>query len=250
MNFKQFLLEQSFSDLNQWLQQHNTTIQQVVQKLQQKPPDGKGGNADFWAIPNSPFGIRVPRGKVSQNAVLLNPGDTHPDMNFGQPIGNYGHIQILKLQSGNPAGMEHGSHNFAPDAQSKAIQNYKNRLEDAAKLPQESYDKLVKQFQYLNEKGYRIDPSKPGNLLIDPIKGFNLVDIAKSSEGQKNSPNEIIVMLLDNFNFNKYNLNQDPKYQELAKIIIKKTQIAANNSKIEFGKSGSSDYSMKLAGIT
>ena len=117
MNFKEWLyLERNYDDLQQWLQQTGTDINTLVQQLSQSPPDFKGGNANFWYIPNSPFGLRWVRGK--QPGSLAQQEDPFSDMNVGQPIANLGQgVEIVRVQAGSPAGPVGGIHRLSPEDQ-------------------------------------------------------------------------------------------------------------------------------------
>jgi len=248
MNFREWLhLEQNYEELQQWLQQTGTDINSLVQQLSQKPPDFKGGNADFWYIPNSPFGLRWVRGR--QPGSLAQQEDPFADMNVGQPIANLGQgVQILRVQAGSPAGPVHGVHKLPADQQEKELGVYRKKMLDSAAMPQEAYDQLLQQIVTINQRGYQVDPSKPGNLLIDPGKGFGLVDVNPSESGRPNDAGHVIVMLMGgNFHFNKIS---DPETQQAAQTIIQKVETAAKKVGMPFDKeSSSTDYSYELAGL-
>jgi len=254
MNFKEWLYkeeeeeEENYSVFQDWLAQNKTDAASLVKRISQNPPDHKGGNADFWYIPNSPFGLRIVRGQL--NFGTLQPHDNpFGDMNVGQPIANLGkNIQIVRLQSGSPAGPKLGTHKLPAEEQEKELGVYRQKVIDAANMPQEAYNQLLNRIIQLNQKGYNIDPSKAGNLLIDPNKGFNLVDVNKSETGKGDDAGYIIIMLMGgNFLFNKIS---NPETQQAARTIIKKVEIASQATGLPLDKNQSSvQYSYSLAGL-
>jgi len=250
ISFKQWLVnETNYSELQQWLAQNKTDAKSLVNDITKNPPDYQGGNANFWYIPNSPFGVRLIRFSQSEDLEELQPHDNpFGDMNFGQPIANLGpKIEIVRLQKGRPAGAKRAMNRLPPDDQQKELAIYVQKLIDAANMPQEAYNKLLENIIQLNNKGYQIDPSKPGNLLIDPGEGFNLVDVNTSTNNKKDNAGFIIVMLMDNGNFTKIS---SPETQQAARTIIKKVEIASKLTGLPFPYSSSVEYSYKLAGLS
>lgn len=248
MNFKQWLIkEENYSEFQQWLVQNKIDAKSLVQNITQNLPDHRGGNANFWYIPNSPFGLRIIRTNKSDIEELQPHDNPFGDMNVGQAIANLGpKIQILRVQKGSPAGAKFGMHKLTPEEQQKELVVYAQKIIDAANIPQEAYNQLLQNIIQLNKKGYNIDPSKPGNLLIDPDKGFNLVDVIKSN-GQPDNAGYIIVMLMNNYYFNKIS---SPETQQAARTIIKKVEIASQLTGLPLEKDQSSTrYSYELAGL-
>jgi hypothetical protein len=248
MNFKQWLIkEENYSEFQQWLVQNKIDAKSLVHNISQNPPDHRGGNANFWYIPNSPFGLRIIRTNQSPIEELQPHDNPLSDMNVGQAIANLGpKIQILRLQKGSPAGVKFGTHKLTPEEQQKEFKTYAQKVIDAANIDQKEYNKLLYEIIKLNKKGYNIDPSKPGNLLIDPGKGFNLVDVIKSN-GRPDNAGYIIVMLMNNYYFNKIS---SPEIQQAARTIIKKVEIASQLTGLPLEKDQpSARYSYELAGL-
>ena len=117
---------------------------------------------------------------------------------------------------------------------------------DASNLPQEAYNDLLNKIIILNQRGYSIDPSKSGNLLIDPEKGFNLVDINKSNKSEDHAGYIIVMLMGGNYYFNKIS---NPETQEAAKKMIKKVEIASKITGLPLNKDSSTQYSYNLAGL-
>jgi hypothetical protein len=223
---KFFLVEQTFGEFKKWLQQNHLDIESLVKQLQQKSPDGHGGNAVFYKVPGTNFGIRIVRGgssnKETEPRTLSAAHDPFSDENFGQPITTFGpNIQVLKLQSGVPAGHPYkvGKN---PEALEEAKQKYLDNLHAASEMPIEEYVRLFKSILKLNSQRYVLDPSKSGNMLIDKNnKRFNLVDIGKHEGDYKNNAGDVISMLIDNFHFAKYFTN-DPEVKKFGKANYRK----------------------------
>jgi hypothetical protein len=105
---------------------------------------------------------------------------------------------------------------------------YLVNLEMAASMSVAEYIRLFKSIMRLNEKGWVIDPSKSGNMLIDKGR-FNLVDINKQQGNYRNNAGDVINMLIDNYHFGKYFTN-DMRVKGLARAIIEKAEGAAKET--------------------
>lgn len=243
-SFKKFLIEHDLSTFQHFLQSVGVTFEQLLAKLKMNPPDAQGGNAVFYKIPNSEFGIRILKHNTNKgldSAKLEPANDPLAGHNFGQPIANYGHVQIVRLQHGLPAGVPHKH----PD-RNVAVNQFRNQIIAAANMPQEQYNALLSKIMLLNQRGYCVDPSKPGNLLIDKNQ-FNLVDIGPlNTEKYRNTAGEIIVMLMHNYEFGK-NFSNDRDMILAAQQIIKKVEAASQATGLPMGQGSSLDYSRALA---
>lgn len=245
ISFKHYLMvEEDVSVLNQYLKQHGMSFPQLVQQLQAGKPTGQGGNADFYKIPDTNYGIRIKRRAATtdttdpQLAAAHNP---FGDENHGQAVANFGNnIEVLKLQGGKPAGIRYKRGGNNPDT-TEDIDEFRQQILHAAAMPQEEYNRLLKSIVDLNNKGYQVDPSKSGNLLIDPNTGrFNLVDLNKADQGStyRNTGGEIIIMLMGVNAFSKH-LYKDEEMKKASMQIIQKVEAAAEASGMEMRK----DYS-------
>lgn len=247
-NFKQYLIsEENFNAFQDYLTATNQQFPELLKKLLDSKPTAQGGNANFYRIPNSEFGVRIVRGLNDPSPELTPAEDDFGGENLGQPVAHYGKkIQVLRLQHGTPAGMPFRYNQEGGIGIEAGIATFRNQLSTAAEIPQQEYDRLCKIVLDLNSKGYSIDPSKSGNLLIDSQSGkFNFVDINKSES--KNTASDIIAMLMDNYHFSKF-LNHDPKMKKFAREIIKKVEIAAQKTGLPIGENSSTlDYSRKLS---
>lgn len=221
----------------------------LIRRLMKGEPMGRGGNADVWSVPGTQFVVRVLRGKPEELedsmrlASLQRVDDDHGGMNIGQAVASMGpKVSFLRLQSGNPAGFKPRGDREGDAALAANIKSFKDRLREAASMPQSAYDTLMEEIRSLHERGYKVDPSKSNNLLIDPAAGrFNLVDVAKGD--YLATPGAVLSMLMHNFQFNKQ-LKGDEEAKAYARSIIGKL------SKHGLDPSdGGVSYSMQLAGM-
>jgi len=243
IRFKEWLIEQTFNEFERWLQVNNIDMGDLIKQLQSKEPDGHGGNAVFYKIPGTQFGVKIIKGTKGIGQ-LRAADDELGDENYGQAIAHYGsNIQILKLQSGIPAGHPY---KYDKDDMEGAKARYLANLESAAGMPVSEYERLFRSIKKLNDRGWVIDPSKSGNLLIDRGR-FNLVDINKHEGDYRNNAGEVVSMLIDNFHFGKYFTN-DMRVKGLAKQIIEKADEAAARVGFPYNKeSSTSQYSHQHA---
>jgi hypothetical protein len=222
---------------------------QLVLQLMKGEPMGRGGNADVWAIPGTQFVVRVLRTKPEEleqslrSSSIQRVDDDHGDMNIGQAVASLGpRVGFLRLQGGVPAGFKPRGDREGEAAIAANIKSFKERLREAASMPQSAYDTLMEEIRDLHKRGYKIDPSKSNNLLIDPAAGrFNLVDVGKGD--YLASPGAVLSMLMHNYMFNKY-MKGDEEAKAYAREIMGKL------SKHGLDQSdGGVSYSMELAGM-
>lgn len=257
LSFRNHLLaEENFDTFQQYLQQSGMTFPQLLQQLQASKPDGSGGNADFYKIPGTEFGIRVIRRGWDLTTdedpqELTAAHDPFDGENYGQPVAHYGkNIQVLRLQSGSPAGMPFRYNKPGGVGTEAGVQKFRQQILAAAQMPLEEYERLMRSIIELNNKGYVVDTSKSGNMLIDAERGrFNLVDLNRRSEksSYRNSADEIPMMLIHNYEFNAH-LKNDPAMRQAARQIIQKSQAAAQSTGLSMNDdAGSFQYSRELS---
>jgi len=248
-----FLTEENFEQFQNYLRNTGMTFEQLLQKLRSGRPDGVGGNAKFYRIPGTEFGVREVSSswgvRDTSHPKLVAAHDPFDGENFGQPVAHYGNnVQVLRLQHGSPAGKPYGINKKDAQADDRAVQAYRQRIFDAANLSDGAYERLMMQIIKLNEKGYKVDSSKSGNLLIDPRSDrFNIVDLNPlQDEKHNNNGGDIILMLVDNFFFEKHEFYNDPEIAKAGQEIIKKVERACNKTGLSLGDNGSADYSREL----
>lgn len=186
MNFREYLEQTAnYEGFLNYLKDNNLDINTLIRNLSRTPPDHEGGNNLFWYIKGSPYGLRMLRkinlGTKDYNQTQFDPMNKHQDeledIHVGQPVANIGKdIQIVKVQKGEPLGVKYRS----KEDNNSLMNDYIRKITLAAKLPQSAYDKLVYDLKTIHKRGYKIDPSKPGNLLINN-QGFGFVDVSKQN---------------------------------------------------------------------
>jgi len=172
-------------------------------KVVAKPENilGMGGNGIVYRIPQVAGYVLKVHNRAFNKFEELMPlelvDDQFPEMNFGQPVASIGIADILKEQTGMPAGVPYGD-----VRRNKEIGNavYETYLRIAADMPQDAYDQLARLFELLNKNGLFFDPSKANNILVDSERGkFNLVDLYHQDGSlPRNSLSYMIIALLDN----------------------------------------------------
>jgi len=237
------LNESDFETFKKFLDSSGQTFQELLSDLRSKSPDGRGGNAVFYRIPGSDFGIRDQfrsfSGNPDESGASLEPvEDPFDGENVGQAVAQYGdNVKVLRLQHGKPLGAPLGFDKYESDELEGAAQTLKDRILDAASLPLEEYISLMNKIIKLNDKGYVMDPSKSGNLLVDPERGFGLVDINKSMQSQSdyfNNAAEILSMITDPYNYRNFSSWidgwQDVELKRAGQSIKAKIERAAKSS--------------------
>jgi len=233
------------------------TMEQLPANVRPENFLGRGGNGAVYKLDfTDDFVVKVPEfaTKSPKSGPLQKVDDIMPEANIGQPVAKMGDYLILKKQNGFAAG--------APDTRSRRAMTpeaaeavYARSINESAALPQSAYDELAVMMVQLEKRGLQFDPSKPGNILIDPAaKRFNLVDISptSSTNPRHHTVSDIIVPLMDNYFTGSVLSDKGVKYRaQLAQIIDKATKAARTASMHPAGAADSSlQYSYKLAGLT
>jgi hypothetical protein len=214
---------------------------------------GAGGNATVFAIPadnEHVIRIQTRAWNGSMEGELEAVEDPFPEFNVGQAVAKMGNVFILRRQEGVPAGLTHTDIKRLGFTQEVANEDYLERTARAANLPQEAYDELAKLFKVIIERGYKTDPSKPNNLLVDTEKQrFNLVDVTKN-----NSPrykDDLGAMIGPLINTAYAHQVQDPSIEQqlvpLRAMIIDKAIQASINENLPYN--GSDEPTVKYAFI-
>tara|TARA_Y100000034_G_scaffold117437_2_gene156879 strand:+ start:374 stop:1783 length:1410 start_codon:yes stop_codon:yes gene_type:complete len=211
-----------------------------IKDIISRPPLGEGGDGMFWAIPNSDLGIKISKTLIPNIDEYLNKNTFEAASDIsGQLVGRIGPsdtrgIWILKKQEGIPAGapFRRGREILEGDAAA-----FREKLLIQASMPQSAYDDLAEQLVDFNDRGIRIDPSKPNNVLIDaPGSKYNFVDLAPVQHGvtgdttRWNTGYEIVALLLDPQQFKNLKLYKDPEAVAAARDIGKKIKAAVSNN--------------------
>ena len=238
------------------LQRKGLLLEQLPASVKAENFLGRGGNGAVYKLDfTDDFVVKVPEFKTKTPVLgsLEKVDDIMPGANIGQPVAKMGDYLILKKQNGFPAG--------SPDARSRRAMSaeaaeavYARSIKESANLPQSAYDELALLMMKLEKRGLQFDPSKPGNILIDPAsKRFNLVDISPTSavRPHKHTVSDMIVPLMDNYFTGSILADKGLKYRpQLAQIISKATK-AARSASMHPAHEGDSSlrYSYQLAGL-
>ncbi len=225
--------------------------EQVLSAIQGGSVLGKGGNATVYDIPNSEFVLRVSNGsdrKVNGDFKIL--PDRFNGQNFGQPVAEHNGMQILRRQRGTPAGLDYVNmvKGKSKEAQEANDAVYANSITLAADMPQSAYDQFADDLATLSKvggKGAQFDPSKSGNVLIDPEGGrFNIVDVNESPSKYKSGLSDMLVVLMGNtYGWKNKGIDLTPSYR----AIYAKARAAAEKAGISLELSSSGKASMNMA---
>ncbi len=246
----------TFEKLSTQMKAAQATEQNIMASVKEENFLGRGSNGAVYKLDfTNDFVVKVPEfakgkpptGKIEEVA------DFMPGHNVGQPVAKLGDFEILKKQDGFAAGAPGAKarREMGPEAAEAA---FAKGIKASAELPQSAYDELARTMMAVEKHGLQFDPSKPGNILIDPVgQRFNLVDISKSHavKPYEHTVADIIVPLADNFFVGSVLPNKGVAYQPYLQQIIAKANIAAKNAGMhERPELGSSlSYSYKLAGL-
>lgn len=215
---------------------------------------GKGRNAVVLNTASPDFVLRVEKSSTrSPDANLASVEDRFPGMNLGQAIASGDGMQLLRRQSGVPAGLDPlaKKDRSTPEGQASNDANYAASLKRAAAMPQSAYNAFAETLAKLSSvggRGAQFDPSKSNNVLIDERSGqFNLVDINENSSGYASDVNDMVSVLMDNGNSHAY------KGEDLAAVrkeIFTKSLAAAQGAGLSTTLNSSGKFSAQLAGIS
>lgn len=183
---------QTYEAFVSWLAQQGEPLDQILKRSIERQPLGHGLNATvFEIVGTSDFLLRMATGDLngyrqdSDFGQLKQVPDWARGHNLGQAIAEVGTIEIIKRQSGKPM----GAMRFKAANDLKALREGRARLHEAARLPQEAYDQLARDYKFSILLGGRWDSGRADNLMIDfKKKKFGLIDV----EAPRNSQGSLI----------------------------------------------------------
>lgn len=191
---------------------------QIVSSIRPENLLGAGGANAFFAIDGNPdFGVRI-SGSYLEGAGLKPGLHGNPDgtvvegplgaRNFGQAVVDHGIFTVNFLQGGRTARLNDGMFSEPTDADRRA--RYLEVLREAAGMPVEAYEGLIRDAGFLAEKGFAVDP-KATNLLVDPKAGrFNLIDFHPAKQPVTPiSPGFLTTMIKDVSHFSMGGYSRD-----------------------------------------
>ena len=246
----------TFEKLSTQMKASQATEQNIMASVKEENFLGRGNNGAVYRLDfTNDFVVKVPEfakgkpptGKIEEVA------DFMPGHNVGQPVAKLGNYEILKKQDGFAAGgpSYKARKEIGPEAAEAA---FAKGAKASAEMPQSAYDELARTMMAVERHGLRFDPSKPGNILIDPVgKRFNLVDISKANATKpyEHTVADIIVPLADNYFVGSVLPNKGVLYQPYLQQIIAKANIAAKKAGMHEQPElePSLSYSYTLAGL-
>ena len=221
---------------------------------------GKGANASVYQIPGEDdLVLRVSRSKFvplpSGELTAVRVTNPYGDMNVGQPLASVGNASVHLMQRGEPAGMTLSEPAFKNEDRDEV---YRARIELAADMPRDAYNRVAGDLLRVNEAGFQWDPSKSNNILIDgPSGSFGLVDTSpRMNKKYFNSASDLIICLVGNTHAWRAS-EMEAALRPARKKIVMRVLAAARSvglpiSSYEKGPRDDSslEYSMKLAGVT
>lgn len=254
-NEKQVKDDKSFEAFQEWSEKSGflNDIEEISERTGKILGSGFEGevieipNNDNWVIKSfkrsnlSPVSIEQP--------TINKINDISPELNIGQsiayvrvPVGkNYSKMYyILKRQTGKSLGISKTSNSKVSEYNSKT---HINSLRMIANAPQSTYNKFVKDVQYITKQGYMLDYINPNNLMYDESKQeINFVDVEDKLNENKNQYAEMLFCLLDSEYADRYitdaeESDEKEEVRQLTESIVNKYFEAMHNNGFKFDDS-------------
>ena len=245
--------DKSFEKFEQWAKETEFTTYAPDIIARTGKILGSGFESKTYSIPrNNDWVIRQYNRSGMLNVPAEEPEikkieDISPELNVGQfvasvrlPINSRLSQQfyVLKRQSGESYGVSYSSRN---DVNDQTTKTHINSLKKLADLPQESFDKLIKDIDYITKRGYKFECTDPGNFMIDSdAQSVNFLNIEnKLGSVNSNQYGDVLFALLDGefaIEFNKSDRNQSEKdtATRLSQQICSKFMIAMIRNNVQF----------------
>lgn len=200
----------SFDEFEKWAKDNNFLDAAVDIVTSSGKIIGSGFEGTTYGIPGTDNWIikkykrcdylKIPNEKPK----IIKVEDIAPSLNIGQEIArieipaanNFSHVyHILKKQDGKSIGVPYSESNLFNESQMKTHVNFLTTL---ANIPQESYNKCVKDIRYITQQGLEIDCGNPDNFLINTKNNtINFVDIIDKIKTNNTQYGEVLYSLLD-----------------------------------------------------
>lgn len=202
---------QSYEEFNKWAKETDfvSKVQDVADRTGRILGSGFEGTTfeipetDKWVLKQYKRAnfIQVSREKPDISEIR----DISPELNIGQTIAKieiptqnkrFCYVYyILKRQSGNSIGVPYA---YADEIDRDNINRHLSSLQKLAALPQSSFDKCVRDVDYVTKQGYEIDCSNPYNFMLDEGKQeIHFVDINDKLRDKTTQHGEVLYALLD-----------------------------------------------------
>ena len=251
-----FSSDKSFDAFNKWARETNfvENVQDIIDRT--GTILGAGFEGTTYSIPGNEQWVikQFNRSKVIPETLkkpeISRIKDISPDLNIGQFVATVKvpmndrlahHLYILKKQTGQSYGVPHTSRNEVNDSTVKLHLDSLNKL---ARMPMDTYRKLVDDISYVTQRGYKFDAGNPYNFMIDSAeKRVNFVDIADKLDDKSTTQyGDVLYALLDaDFAENFKNSTRSDIEKRDAKIysflICSKFTAAMQEKKVKFSPS-------------
>ncbi len=199
----------SFEEFEKWAEETDfySKAQKIIDETGEILGSGFEGitysipNNDKWVIKQYKRTHLVPGNYKEPKITQL--VDNCPKLNIGQPIaqvilpmgGRYGNsFLVMKRQSGNSYGVEQSKRDYMFES---SIEKHLSSLKQLSEFPQESFDKCIKDIEYITKQGYVLDCCNPYNFMIDDEKqSINFVDVSQRTNSSKIEYEEVLHSLL------------------------------------------------------
>lgn len=244
--------DKSYSEFEKWSKETDFVghIQEIVDKTGKILGRGFEGTTyeipdnKKWVIKEYKKGSFIPR--QNSDSIISEFEDISPNLNIGQviarieiPLGSrYSQIYyILKRQTGSSYGV---SYEFSDSISNNLAKIHIKSLELLSKCPESTFEKCIKDIEYITRQGYEIDCCNPSNIMLDSDdKSINFVDINDKLKGNNTQFGNVLYALLDgnfgiNFAQSGYSEELQKKSQELSDKIIQKFFKAMNRAGAKF----------------
>lgn len=263
-----------------WAKDNNFTQSSAKDVFSQENLLGKGFSNSVYKIDgNDDFVLRVTKCAKNHDELDLSKYDLQ-DTEDKKLKGNYGQciavlkgnsaempkIEVLRKQKGitnaNPPTSviynEDGSlrPGEAPYEARERKEHYAQCLQILADMPQEAYDKVVKQLSEIGELGYKFDYYNSNNFMLDAENGnIGMIDLEKEDRECRNDLGNALLALSDLEYLNTYMSKYDsaPTSREEQNLAVKNTITvidkyvkALKNNGVKFSKNGYEFYAQLL----
>ena len=248
--------EKSYESFLNWANQTNFLSQ--VREVEERTGEilGYGFEGTTFGIPGTDNWVlkKYNRGNFvaigNNEAKIIEIKDFSPKLNVGQTIARieipagtkYSYIYyILKRQTGKSLGIPFFAAENISDIN---IKSHLEALRTLATAPQETFDKCIKDIDYVTRQGYEFDCGNPYNFMFDSKKqAINFVDISDKLKDNNTQYGDVLYALLDgkfaiNFNTSDCDIETKEIAKTLSYTIINKyvTAMKKANAKFSEGK--------------
>ena len=247
--------EKSFAELKKWAEKTSfiDKVEDIVYRTGRIL--GSGFEGKTYSIPGTNNWVlkKYNRGdiiaKKNDRRSLIQIRDFSPRLNVGQTIarvevpagGDYSYVYyVLKYQTGNSIGVPLSIADTISDGN---IKRHIESLRILASSPQKTFDKCIKDIDYVTKQGYEFDCCNPYNFMYDKeTQEIHFVDINDIKKNDYTQFGEVLYALLDgefaiNYSNSDCDVSTKNEANKLSNEIIRKffAAMIQSNSKFSLG---------------